>query len=120
MCAFASIFHCLLHISLNHGEGHRFNLHLLLANLRVFILLFAGGLTAVIWTDTVQTVIMLGGAFAVSGLGRMRWKFLNVVFREYFTNGMCDRTTSCMLAAYGSPIYNYIILVLACLVFVLL
>lgn len=35
-----------------------------------FVSVFAGGLTAVIWTDFIQTIIMVCGAIALMVLGK--------------------------------------------------
>lgn len=44
-------------IQINNSTGHRFSQGLL-----IFIVYLSGGLTAVIWTDLIQTIIMLVGA----------------------------------------------------------
>ncbi|XP_014676596.1 PREDICTED: sodium/glucose cotransporter 4-like [Priapulus caudatus] len=43
-----------------------------------------GGLTAVIWTDTLQTVIMLGGAATLTAIGFVRIGGYQAVIYEYF------------------------------------
>ena len=40
----------------------------------VYICLSAGGLTAVMWTDTIQTAIMLVGALYLMALGELKRK----------------------------------------------
>lgn len=45
-----------------------------------------GGLTAVIWTDFVQTIIMLIGAFILMGMGMMEPTFHVVIGYEICMN----------------------------------
>ncbi|KAI8505307.1 Sodium/glucose cotransporter 4 [Branchiostoma belcheri] len=58
-----------------------------------------GGLSAVIWTDTAQTVIMVAGAFVLTGLSLARVGGYNEMIRRYFlaVPTVRDNTTTCGL-----------------------
>ncbi|CAG5104222.1 Similar to slc5a8: Sodium-coupled monocarboxylate transporter 1 (Danio rerio) [Cotesia congregata] len=60
-----------------------------------------GGLKAVVWTDTIQTVVMFGGVIIVAVLGTIRVGGFAEVWRRNFITGRIEFFNTIMIMAVG-------------------
>lgn len=56
----------------------------------MYLCFVKGGLKAVVWTDTIQTVVMFGGAIAVAVLGTMQVGGFDEVWKRNSDSGRIE------------------------------
>ena len=88
-------------MGLEGDAGLYISILILLAIAALFTI--TGGLTAVIWTDFVQTIIMLIGAFILMGMG----KFHDLIKRTFFMSKANYPTAFSEVGGYNQLIHKF-------------